>query len=79
MGYSVQCGCSIAVVADGGCLMPTLQHYDYNGVDITFYDFDEDTNSVPCHVRAIHIIEPATLQLPVIAEEIANYIRSQQS
>ena len=58
--------------------MPTLQHYNYNDTDITFYDFDELTDSVPCHVRDIHIVEPAALQLPVIAEEIANYIRSQQ-
>lgn len=58
--------------------MPQLQHYDYGGVDITFFDFDEDTNSVPCHARDIHIVEPAALKLPAIAEEIAQYIRSQQ-
>lgn len=59
--------------------MPLLQHYDYNGVDITFMDFDEDTNSIPCQPRDIHITEPPALNLPSVRTEIAAYIRRQQT
>lgn len=38
--------------------MPMLQHFDYNGVDVEFYDFDEDIHSVPAQPRCIHIIGP---------------------
>ena len=58
--------------------MPTLQHFDYNEVDITFYDFDEVTHSVPCQPRDIHIIDPVVLDTPAVKEAIARDIQEVQ-
>ena len=58
-----------------GARMITLQHFDYNGVDVTFYNFDEDTHSVAVQPRDIHIIEPVALRLPAVVEEIVENIR----
>ena len=58
--------------------MSTLQHFDYNGVDVTFMDFDQDTHSVAVQPRDIHIVEPVALRLSEVAEAIVEDIRLHQ-
>jgi hypothetical protein len=56
--------------------MPTLQHFDYNGTDVQFYDWAEELHSVKCKAKDLHIVEPEALNLPAIKAEIAEDINS---
>lgn len=56
--------------------MPTLQHFDYQGTDISFYDFAEELHSVKCKVKDLHITEPEALNLPAVKAEICKDINN---
>jgi len=54
------------------------QHYDYNGIDVTYLDFSEQVHSIPCQPRDIHILFPMELNVNSVKEEIAVDIRTGQ-
>jgi len=58
--------------------MHTLQYFDYNGVQVTFLDFDQQTHSQPAQPRDIHITDPLALNVAAVRLAIAADIRQHQ-